>query len=175
MICRELQSQNLRLAKEQFNHLPNIKFSDECPPGLEMEVDILIGSDYMWTFSAGQTRWGEANEPVAVLTKLGWVISVPMKLDCKEKLSSINFVSTHALKVSHEILEEEKLSSQLEKFWSLESIGIQDKDTTHEGFWKNLEFKDERYSVKLPFKEHHDLLPDNYENAVLRLKSNFKD
>ena len=52
--------------------------------------------------------------------------------------------------------------------------GIQDKDTTHEGFLKNLEFKHERYSVKLPFKEHHDLLPDNYENAVLRLKSNLK-
>ena len=56
----------------------------------------------------------------------------------------------------------------------MESIGIQDKNTTHEGFLKNLEFKDERCSVKLPFKEHHDLLPDYYENAVLRLKSNFK-
>ena len=75
--------------------------------------------------------------------------------------------------MSHEILEE-KLSSQLEKVLSLESTGIQNKDTTCEGFLKNLEFKDEHYSVKLPFKEHHDLLPDNYENAVLRLKSNFK-
>ena len=28
--------------------------------------------------------------------------------------------------------------------------------------------------MKLPFKEHHDILPDNYENAVLRLKSNLK-
>ena len=148
VICRDLQSQNLRLAKEQFNHLSNIKFSDECPRGLEMEVDILIGSDYMWNFLDGQTK----PVAVAVLTKLGWVISGPMKLDCKGKLSSINFVSTHALKVSHEILEEEKLSSQLEKFWSLESISIQDKDTTHEGFWKNLKFKDERYSVELPFK-----------------------
>ena len=28
--------------------------------------------------------------------------------------------------------------------------------------------------MKLPFREHHDILPDNYENAVLRLKSNLK-
>ena len=58
VICRELQSQNLSLAKEQFNHLSNIKFSDECPPGLEMEVDILIGSDYMWTFWMARQNGG---------------------------------------------------------------------------------------------------------------------
>ena len=69
---------------------------------------------------------------------------------------------------------EDNLSTQLEKFWSLDSIGIQEKDTVREACLKNIEFKDERYSVKLPFKEHHNILPDNYENAVLRLKSNLK-
>ena len=175
-ICDKLKTQNVRMAKERFTHLSNIKFSDELPPGSEMEVDILIGADYMWAFMQSQTKRGEFHEPVAVLTKLGWVISGPMKMECKEKLSSINFVTTHILKVSQlqDYHMEDNLSTQLEKFWSLDSIGIQEKDTVHEAFLKNIEFKDERYSVKLPFKEHHDILPDNYENAVLRLKSNLK-
>ena len=175
-ICHKLKTQNLRMAKERFTHLSNIKFSDELLPGSEMEVDILIGGDYMWAFMESQTKRGEFDEPVAVLTKLGWVISGPMKMECKEKLSSINFVTTHILKVSQvqDYPMEDNLSTQLEKFWSLDSIGIQEKDTVHEAFLKNIEFKDERYSVKLPFKEHHDILPDNYENAVLRLKSNLK-
>ena len=99
-ICDKLKTQNVRMAKERFTHLSNIKFSDELPPGLEMEVDILIGADYMWAFMESQTKQGEFDEPVAVLTKLGWVISGPMKMECKEKLSSINFVTTHILKVS---------------------------------------------------------------------------
>ena len=147
-----------------------------CHIYIYIYMNILIGADYMWPFMESQTKRGEFDEPVAVLTKLGWVISGPMKMECKEKLSSINFVTTHVLKVSQlqDYHMEDNLSTQLEKFWSLDSIGIQEKDTAHEAFLKNIEFKDERYSVKLPFKEHHDILPDNYENAALRLKSNLK-
>ena len=66
------------------------------------------------------------------------------------------------------------LSKQLERFWELDAVGIKEKDSTHEAFLKNLEFKDGRYSVNLPFKEHDDMLPDNYETAPVRLNSNLK-
>ena len=37
-----------------------------------------------------------------------------------------------------------------------------------------LTFKDGRYFVNLPWREHHELLPDNYENCVVRLNSTVK-
>ena len=61
--------------------------------------------------------------------------------------------------------------SDFEKLWDLDSIAIREKDTVLEAFEKNVNFQDGRCSVHLPWKEHHKLLPDNYENSVARLSS----
>ena len=53
-------------------------------------------------------------------------------------------------------------------------MGIRHRDTVHEAFKKNLSFENGRYSVHLPWKEHHELLPDNFENSVARLSSQLK-
>ena len=66
------------------------------------------------------------------------------------------------------------LYEDFEKLWDLDSIGIREKDTVHEAFEKNVSFQDGRYSVHLPWKEHHKFLPDNYENSVARLSSQLK-
>ena len=56
----------------------------------------------------------------------------------------------------------------------MDSVGIRDGDTVHEAFEKNLSFEDGKYSVHLLWKEHHKLLPDNFENSVARLSSQLK-
>ena len=57
-----------------------------------------------------------------------------------------------------------------EWLWDLDSIGIQEKYA----FEKNVSFEDCKNSVYLPWKEHHKLLPHNYENSVARLSSQLK-
>ena len=176
-ICNKLQAQDLQYARERYSHLADIKFADECPPDAEIEVDILVGGDYLWQFMLDERKRGEGGtvSPVAVLTKIGWVLSGPMEVENHpKKFSSVNSVSTHILRTQTEVTEEALLSKQLERFWELDAVGIKEKDSTHEAFLKNLEFKDGRYSVNLPFKEHHDMLPDNYETALVRLNSNLK-
>lgn len=42
------------------------------------------------------------------------------------------------------------------------------------GAYENLRFEDGKYSVYLPWKELHKLLPDNLENCVARLSSQLK-
>jgi hypothetical protein len=53
--------------------------------------------------------------------------------------------------------------------WDLESIGITDKETVHESFERNVSFEKGRYHVKLPLKEKHDILPDNYDLSLARI------
>ena len=48
----------------------------------ELEIDILIGADCLWSFQKDCTirgGGGGLDEPVAVETELGWVMSGPMK------------------------------------------------------------------------------------------------
>ena len=86
--------------------------------------------------------------------------------------SSVNFVSTHVLKVAtqtqHEGLGTEEL---LHRVWDLDSIGIRDKETVHDKFLENISFANGRYCVTLPLKEKRDPLPDNYELSLVRLNS----
>ncbi|XP_065891682.1 uncharacterized protein [Dysidea avara] len=65
----------------------------------------------------------------------------------------------------------------MECFWNLESIGISDSpkssddDQALEMFNNTVKFDDGRYLVQWPWKESPQLLPENYQLAVGRLKS----
>lgn len=56
-------------------YLNKLWFSDVCPREENLEVDLLVGADYMWEFMKGDAVRGERDEPVAILTSLGWVLS----------------------------------------------------------------------------------------------------
>ena len=176
MICRDLTRQNIQWVKEKYPYLADLTFSDESPSGKELKVDILIGCDQMWSFIEDKKIRGEKGEPVAIYTKLGWTISGPVKGMPKANLTSTNFISTQVLRFETNILNDHDsnkiLSEQINEIWDLDSIGIGDStDSVHKSFLKNVEFKDGRYSVNLPWKEHRKTSPDNYENCGVRLKS----
>ena len=69
----------IEVAKNDFPHLRDLWFSDVCQTKEELVIDLLIGSDYLWEFQKGRTIRGEPEEPVAVETELGWVLSGPLK------------------------------------------------------------------------------------------------
>ena len=142
-----------------------------------MQIDLLIVSDYIWDFFDGKSVWGEDSGqggPVAVSSKVRWVLSGPVENLPRERLSSIQFSSTHVLRTESKVVDD-TLQGDLDRLWDLDSAGIRDKDAVLETFEKNLSFEDgNKYLVHLPWKEQHGLLPDNFENCVARLSSQLK-
>lgn len=45
-----------------------------CKSSEVFDIDILVGSDFLWCFQSGTIVRGRAHEPVAVETTLGWVL-----------------------------------------------------------------------------------------------------
>ena len=51
------------------------------------------------------------------------------------------------------------------------AAGPNDEHSVHEQFLDNIETDGERYQVKLPFKQTHPIIPDNYQISVVNLSS----
>ena len=133
-----------------------------------MEVDLLIGSDCYWWFVTGETRRG-GDGPVAVHTKLGWVLSGTLPME-EEYPTAHNFLTTHVLRVDSTPSTQDTLDEVLHSFWKLESLGVDSKtDSVLEEFTQTVQFKNGRYEVSLPWKNLHPTLPDNYQLSNRRL------
>jgi len=116
-----ISNEHVEVVKNDFPHLRDLWFSDVCQTKEELVIDLLIGSDYLWEFQKGRTIRGEPEEPVAVETELGWVLSGPLKRkasDSKQEVS-VNFVSQNSVAIDRANLE-----SAVSKLWDLESLGI---------------------------------------------------
>ena len=62
------------------------------------------------------------------------------------------------------------LNKEIHRFKNLDAIGISPNESSvYEKFENNIKFKDNHYSVNLPTKDYHPLLPDNYELSLKRL------
>ena len=167
----QLENQHLEIVKKDFVHLKDIWFSDVDPKEEQLSIQILIGADYMWRFMEDETRKGDVNEPVAVRTKLGWVLSGPVKGEIVDVTSvsnvNINFISD---KETNVLNDKASLQDQIHKLWDLDSVGVRPTTDVHEDIVDKIEFTGERYSTKLPWKEAHKPLPTNYGVSVARLK-----
>ena len=69
----------VEVVKNDFPHLRDPWFSDVRQSKEELEIDLLVGADYLWDFQRDRTVRGESEEPVAIETELGWVLSGPPK------------------------------------------------------------------------------------------------
>ena len=143
-------------------YLQNLVFSDCSSHEDYLEIDLLIGSDYLWQFHEGEVIRGGQEEPVAVKTSLGWVISGPLKGEQLNSISECNFVGY--------VSEPTSLSRRAK----IDTIGIREKDDVHVHTIDNIQFNGERYSVGLPWKVGHGPVPSNYGNALGRLKGQLK-
>ena len=132
---------------------------------------MIIGADYLWTFQTGGIIRGETDEPVAIETELGWVLSGPLKIKDVECEGSAQFVDAGANLINinsvtaEDMSEENEIQREICKLWDLDSLGIKKIDEVHEAFVDSITFDGERYSVRLPWKKGHGDLPSNYENS----------
>ncbi|KAL0803329.1 hypothetical protein ABMA28_017183 [Loxostege sticticalis] len=156
--------QHLRLSPQTIDerdlagcrHLENMKTLtyEEAKPR------ILIGQDNWPLLLAETTRIGDRQQPVASLTKLGWVPSWSTVTNTGQRVNFVNHVTS-------ETEEQERIDEQLKNFFSLETIlkpqalKILDAET------KRLE--DGRFQTGLLWKSADIKLPDNRNYALRRL------
>ena len=70
----------------------------------------------------------------------------------REKLSSIQFLSTHVLRTESKVVDDTLQGDLPDRLWDMDSVGIRDKDTLLEAFENNLNFEDRKYLVHLRWK-----------------------
>ena len=80
---------------------------------------------------------------------------------------STSLMTVHNCDVTTQSWPISNLDNILQWFWESESLGINQNVFTE--FEKNIQFKDGRYEVSLPWKENHPLLPTNYHLSLNRL------
>ena len=171
-ICLPIKGQTKNCSNFEF--LKNIELAET---NSTENVDLLIGSDFYWHLVTGRVKFGKPNEPVALETKIGWILNGPVR-DQKNN-GSVNVthsaLTEHVLYLSSEkekIDEDSDIERKLEKFWNLESIGILENEKhSQDHFIESIYLNEEnRYETKLPFKEDHDLLHDHFELCQKRLE-----
>ena len=127
-ICHPLTAQPIDLCASKYKHLADLDLADTSHDGTSMEVDLLLGSDCYWTFVTGEIRRGDAG-PVAIHTRLGWVLSGVTPVSRKPRTSH-SFLTTHVLQIDASPHCSESLDEVLHSFWNLESLGIEDPGNT---------------------------------------------
>ena len=143
--------------QSECQHLEVLWFSD-ISIREHLEIDILVGADYLWEFQTGCILRGELAEPVAVETMIGYVLSGPIKGMQKEPINV------------QLCIQEEGVNERGDKLWDLETIGIKEENSVCESLIGEISFNGKRYKVKLPWNEKDVKIPSHYNIAIERLK-----
>ena len=159
----EISNCNVEIVKSKYKHLADIEFSDVSDE-ISLQVDVLVGANFLWEFQGKQTIRGEKNEPVAVETTLGWVLSGP--LNGESLLYNLNNVNVTYV--------EANLESKVEQFWDLDTVGVREDKDIYTEFIDDISYNGKRYSVGLPWKIGHKQLPPNFNASFTRLKSQIR-
>jgi hypothetical protein len=173
VICSPISNQVVEVAVEKYPHLNGSDLADNNSPSSDVDINILIGADFYWNFVSNESRRSEGRGPVALSTRLGWVLSGPIDNLSEESSSTTNFAATHVLRIDATPVKDNlnpNMTEQLKKFWELESIGIRGyENSVYDKFVEEVRFNGERYEAKLPFREHHSTIPDSHAVSVKRL------
>jgi len=180
-ICSPLDS---KVDIASYPHLQGLALADNSN-SCRKRVDILIGADHYYDIVIGETIRGSAG-PVAVSSKLGWLLSGPVSFSAEnddKSCRTINdVVNTNLvldiLPCREEVIDESReIVDALDKFWKHEDMGVGHEETPKNEKTMNIEYDNhnERYQVSLPWKGNiHDELSTNYEMCKTRLFSLFR-
>ena len=163
VVCGPLPRQRPKSAKLNYPHLNNLYLAD-FTDDTNMEIDILVGGDFYWSFMTGRIIKGPASDsPTALETTIGWVLSGRNKYASGGDTKSMVTVSLNAATV-------QSFDDSLKKFWEVEENPAP-VDEVMKQFKSDVQFNGKRYVVKLPFKPDHEFLPDNRRMCERRLNN----
>ena len=80
-------------------------------------MSVLIGADYYWEIVTGRICRGGSG-PIAIETKLGWVLSGPVP-GYDQEHTSTNLFTAHVLQTE---ASEASLDNRLKSFWDLDTL-----------------------------------------------------
>ena len=111
----QIRNEHVEIEKCKFPYLQGLWFSDVNREMDVLEIDLLIGADFLWCFQKGRTIKGEAGEPVAIETNLGWVLSGPLRGSDDGSQVSVNLISHGLSRYDGE------LEDSIRKLWNYET------------------------------------------------------
>ena len=177
LICSPLSNQAIDFAQANYSHIKNLPLADSGDGSQDLDIDILIGADFVHLFMLDQVVRGEhPMSPVAILTRFGYVLSGPIQIPTQIECSS-NITVAHVLKTDAILVEKENdLEDEIKRFWNHESLGVKSNENIDDFESENLmqdkiKFDGKRYEISLPLKDDHPIIPDNYNIAKSRLNS----
>ncbi|XP_062713921.1 uncharacterized protein LOC134290744 [Aedes albopictus] len=115
----QLRPQTLVFAEllQRFQHLEGLSiesYENVCPR-------ILIGLDNASLGNAMKSREGKPYEPIAVKTRLGWIVYE----SCSRTPQNVNYVNVHAIEVCEcNSTTDDNLHSAIKNYFALDSLGI---------------------------------------------------
>ena len=62
-VISNINNEHVEVVKNDFPHLRDLWFPDVCRTKDKLEIDLLIGSDYLWEFQKGRTVRGSRKNP----------------------------------------------------------------------------------------------------------------
>ncbi|GFT58099.1 DUF1758 domain-containing protein [Trichonephila clavipes] len=117
-------------------------------------VDMILGADVFFDLILYGKISGTKNQPSALNSKLGWLLSGKVSTACQSEKKVMSLINCHALL---------DLQNQIAKFWEVESIpdasNLSEEDQRVEKFYLDhtRRNRDGRYIVSLPFKNDNAL------------------
>ena len=100
VICSPLSNQAISIARGMYTHLRNLPLADWGDGSMDLDVDVMMGADYVHTVLLDHVVQGEQPfSPAAILTRVGFVLSGPIQLPALDTCSS-NVTVYHILKTS---------------------------------------------------------------------------
>lgn len=133
-------------------------------------MNILIGGDFSRSFICDPYVRGDSRL-IALLTKVGYVLSGSIEEGTNNVHSNLN--SSHAMKIQSSILSENKnLHSTMKIFWVKKTLGNELlENNVFKTVINEVNFTENRYQVKLSYKESDKILGDSFKLRKQRLKS----
>ena len=144
-------------------HLEGLELANQCK-GSRDAIDMLVGLDFYWTIVTGNIKH-DSRGPVAISSKLGWLLSGPASVYVTDNTSS------HLIYGSHHQPEgnSQLLLTTLKGFWETESIGITDASQLpmeDKEFLEEINFVAGQYEVKLPWREEIADVSDHFDLSL---------
>ncbi|XP_060568771.1 uncharacterized protein LOC132727352 [Ruditapes philippinarum] len=148
-------------------YLKGLKLAHPVTHDKEFSISLLIGADFYWDIVEDEIIRGTG--PTAVKSKIGYLLSGPIN-SSKSSRSVEQILNVMVSHIPEDI--------SIERFWSLENLGITPDDTDRklqderqQYQLTSIEFKDGKYTARLPWKTDHPELPTNYDIVLKRTES----
>ena len=155
-----------------------LKNKDLADPNIEGDIidniKFLIGADHYYKFFITE----DTDDVKLLNTKVGKVISGAYNINSIPEIDSAVcdsvLISRIAVQNNVPDINDTEIVTNL---WDLDYIGISDSKLSFEddiaikNFESSIEFTDDRYVVRLPWKNNHSSLPNNFKQCIGRLKS----